>query len=120
VSEAPLRVLIVEDEPLIGMMLEEALNDLGCEIVAVTHNVRTAMAYASEADLDVAVLDVNLNGQASYPVAAILSNRRVPFLFVTGYGPENIESTYRSAPVLEKPVTTSELKKTLDSMRLHH
>ena len=115
-----MRVLIVEDEPLIGMMLEEALNDLGCEVVAVTHNVRTAMAYASEADLDVAVLDVNLNGQVSYPVAAILSNRSVPFLFVTGYGPENIESAYRSAPVLEKPVTTSELKRTLDSMRLHH
>jgi DNA-binding response OmpR family regulator len=114
------RVLIVEDEPLIGMMLEEALNDIGCEIVAVTHNVRTAMAYASEADLDVAVLDVNLNGQASYPVAAILSNRSVPFLFVTGYGPENIDWPYRSAPVLEKPVTASELKETLERLRQPH
>jgi DNA-binding response OmpR family regulator len=113
---APLRVLIVEDEPIVGMMLEEALQDLGCEVVAIAYHFDTAMSYAENADLDVAMLDINLRGERSYPVADVLTERGIPLLFVTGYG-SHVLPGYRYAPTLEKPVDLDVLRKVLTEIK---
>jgi CheY-like chemotaxis protein len=107
VSEQPnagLRILLVEDEAMVAMIIEDTLNDLGCEIVGPMSNVEKALAAAkSEDHIDGAFLDVNLRGQLVYPVAEVLAARGVPFAFVTGYGEKGIDARYRGAPVLTKP-----------------
>jgi CheY-like chemotaxis protein len=108
----PLRVLVVEDEPIIGMMLQDTLLDLGCDVVALAHHFEAAMSYADAAELDVAVLDINLRGTRSYPVADLLAERGIPHLFTAGYG-VHLDPAYRYAPVLEKPIEMAELRDAL-------
>ena len=80
------RVLVVEDEILIGMLLEDMLGELGYAIAATASRVDEAAALARDGEFDAAILDVNLNGQDVYPVADILAARGIPFVFATGYG----------------------------------
>src|SRR5512134_2155638 len=80
------RVLCVEDEALVSMLVEDMLSDLGVEIVGPVATLEEALAYAREADIDAAVLDINVGGLLTYPVAEILQARGVPIIFSTGYG----------------------------------
>src|ERR1700681_3198743 len=82
----PRRVLVVEDEVIVGMLLEDMLEDLGCEVAAISTHLEQALHLARTLDIDLAILDVNLRGTQSFPVADVLSVRSVPFLFATGYG----------------------------------
>jgi CheY-like chemotaxis protein len=97
------RVLVVEDEILIGMLLEDMLGDLGYAIAATASRVEEAAALARDGEFDAAILDVNLNGQDVYPVADILAARGIPFVFATGYGERGLPSAYQHRPTLQKP-----------------
>src|SRR5664279_948568 len=107
------RVLVVEDEMIVAWLLEDMLADLGCAVVGPAANVNQALAMIDAAAIDVAVLDVNLNGQMSYPIADALAARGVPFVFVTGYDKDRMLDGYRTFPVLQKPFHRAELTVTL-------
>ena len=108
-----LRVLIVEDEALVTMLIEDALTDFGCEIVGLAAHLDEAMEKARSLRLDAAILDVNLNGDLTYPVAQALYDRGIPFIFATGYGIAGRPENFGSAPVLTKPFQQGDLKEAL-------
>ena len=108
-----LRVLVVEDEAAISLLLEDMLLDFGCEVVGPAARLATALQLAKDEPLDVAILDVNVAGEAIYPVVAELAERNIPFVFSTGYGSAGIKDTYRDRPVLQKPFAQHDLKKKL-------
>jgi CheY-like chemotaxis protein len=97
-----LRILLVEDETIIALMLEEVLNELGC-LVSRAGSVRGALAALAAHTPDAAVLDVNLAGQSAEPVAEALVAAGIPFVFTTGYGRGGISYRWDSRPVLQKP-----------------
>lgn len=97
------RVLIVEDEVLIAMMLQDMVADAGLEVEGVANSLDAGIELANRADFDLAILDVNLNGEEVYPVAEILQKRGIPFIFSTGYGASGIRSGFDSAPQVLKP-----------------
>jgi len=102
-SAAGLRILLVEDEAMVAMIIEDTLRDLGCEVVGPISSIERAREAAAKEEVDGAFLDVNLRGELVYPVAEALAARGVPFAFVTGYGESGIDSRFRGAPVLTKP-----------------
>jgi PAS domain S-box-containing protein len=104
------RIMIVEDEALVAMVLEDQLEDLGLSIAATCANVAEAMRAIDVEAPDAAILDVNLGGQLVYPVADRLIERGIPFVFVTGYGRESIDRRYSAIQVLEKPVERQALE----------
>ena len=99
---AKLRILVVEDEMMLMMTLEDALTDAGYTYVTASR-IKKAVALAEAEAIDCAILDVNVAGEAVYPVAEILSRRNIPFILSTGYGRETLPSEYRERPVLAKP-----------------
>src|SRR3984893_6184155 len=107
------RILLVEDEIMIRMLLEDMLADLGHEVKAVAAALDDALALARDTDCDAAILDVNLNGAEVYAVADILVERGIPFAFATGYGERGIPPKYRGRPTLRKPFQRSALALTL-------
>ena len=107
------RVLVIEDEMLIGMLLEDMLNDLGHEIAAVVPRLKDALVAVESQSFDFAILDVHLNGESAFPVADALIARGVPFVFATGYGERGLPDTYRDRPVLQKPFAKSDLERVL-------
>jgi CheY-like chemotaxis protein len=109
-----LRILLVEDESLLAMTLEDILEDLGHRLVGVASRIAKALHLARTAELDFAILDVNIDGQLSYPVAEILRARGIPFVFTTGYGAQGIDPGFRDAPVLAKPFTRAEIMQALE------
>ena len=112
-AERRLRILIVEDEMLVAMNIEDMLLDLGHEVAGLASRLEPALSLAREANFDAAMLDVNLAGQPSFPVAKILRERGIPFLFATGYGIKGIEEEYRSFAVLQKPFRALDLDQAL-------
>jgi CheY-like chemotaxis protein len=115
-APAPRRVFVVEDEVMIRMLLEDMLAELGYEVTAAAGRVGEALHVAKEAVFDVAILDINLNGETVYPVADILAERGVPFVFSTGYGDSGLPEPYRARPILQKPFHIDRLDKTLSSL----
>jgi CheY-like chemotaxis protein len=104
------RVLVVEDEMLVGMLIEDVLQDLGLEVAGVANGLAEAVSLAREAAVDLAVLDVNLDGRSSYPVAEALRARGIPFVFVTGYGQSGVDPAYADTPTLQKPFRHTDLE----------
>jgi CheY-like chemotaxis protein len=111
-----LRVLVVEDEAMIAMLVEDMLIELGHTVIAMASRMRDAIDLAQNGMFDWAILDVNLDGQPSYPVAEILKERGVPFAFATGYGAKGLDTKYRAAPLLAKPFMITELEKLLSKV----
>jgi PAS domain S-box-containing protein len=101
------RVLLVEDEALLSMVLVDYLTEAGCVVVGPAHSVDKAAALIKEATFDAALLDVNLSGRSSQDLALALTQKGVPFAFVTGYGREGLPTTFRQALMVEKPFTES-------------
>jgi len=99
------RVLIVEDEALVAMTLEAMLEDLGWITVGPVGRLDEAMRLARTEPIDAAVLDVNLAGENTAPVAQTLVERRIPFIVATGYGESDLDGFFRMAPSLAKPFT---------------
>jgi len=94
---------------LVAWLLEDMLADLGYAIVGPASSVNQALAMIDAEAIDAAVLDVNLNGQMSYPIADVLAARSVPFVFSTGYDKDTLLDGYRIFPVLQKPFHRSQL-----------
>lgn len=107
------RVLVVEDEGIVAMVVEDYLHDLGYAVVAVAARLEAGMRLAQNAAIDVAILDVNLAGKLSYPIAVLLHDRGIPFLFASGYGNSGRPAEFRDVPTLTKPYGKSDLARAL-------
>lgn len=108
------RVLVVEDESLVAMLLETILGDLGCAVVGPASNVGDGLrAVAGETELDAALLDVNVAGQEVFPIAEALTARGVPFVFSTGYGESGLPAHWRGRPTVQKPFTDAAIRDAL-------
>jgi CheY-like chemotaxis protein len=104
------RVLLVEDEAMIAMLLEDMLADLGCHVVGPAYAIAHALELAAAPEaIDVAILDVNLGGRPVFEVADALRARRVPMVFSTGYGEAGLRKEDRGVPVLGKPFRSEDL-----------
>lgn len=110
---AGLRVLVVEDEVAIAMLVEDMLIDLGIEVIGPAGRLAQGAKLAESETLDIAILDVNVAGEVVYPIADILARRGIRFVFSTGYGAAGIDAPWRGRPVLQKPFSQSELESAL-------
>lgn len=109
------RILIVEDEMMVEMFLKDMLVDLGHEIVASKRSLDDGLEVAQSAQFDFAILDVNLRGAASFPIADVLRERRIPFTFATGYGRAGIDDRFADIPILRKPFSIKQLSAIVSS-----
>lgn len=107
------QVFLVEDEALIIMMIEDALADLGCEVAGVASRFDDAVVKARKLAFDVAILDVNLNGLRTFPIAEIIQERGIPFVFATGYGAGSVPDGLSRRPILQKPFAAPDLEHAL-------
>ena len=107
------RILIVEDEPLIAMGLEDILFELGLDVVGPAFDLDTALALVEGEQIEAAILDLNIAGEPSYPVADVLRKRDVPYVFATGYGGEGVDPAHSRAAMLTKPYGSGEVRDAL-------
>lgn len=110
------RVLVVEDEVIVALLVEDMLAELGHEVVGLATSLEEAMRLAGTLAIDLAILDINLDGRASFPVAELLARRGVPFLFATGYAARVLEPEWRHSPILHKPFQVQELRRIIASL----
>jgi CheY-like chemotaxis protein len=103
------KFLLVEDEALILLNVKSMLSDLGWEVAGTAANIDVALSLARSGFFDAAIIDINLDGSMTYPVADILRERAIPFAFTTGYGRMAIDQAYAEVPILHKPFTPDEL-----------
>lgn len=101
---------------LVVMAIEDQLSDLGCTLITVAGNVDKALNLVATQTFDLATLDVNLNGQKSYPIAAALSKRGVPFAFSTGYGEHGLAEDYQRCIKLDKPYTRQQFVEVITAL----
>ena len=104
-------VLVVEDEMMVAMLIEDMLLDLGFEMVGPVADAASAVKLAANAAIGFALLDVNLNGETSFPAADMLMARGINFAFLTGYGEAGVRPDLRVWPVLGKPIDPISLKR---------
>lgn len=108
------RVLLVEDEALVAMLLETILEDMGCVPVGPAATVEEGLTMVADpAPLDAALLDVNVAGQLVFPIAEALKARGVPFVFSTGYGQGGLPDEWRGHPTIQKPFTEADIRNAL-------
>jgi CheY-like chemotaxis protein len=108
-----LRILIVEDEVLIRMLFEDMLDELGHSIDGVAGRLEEALELAQRSQCDLAILDVHLNGVEVYPVADVLAERGIPFIFATGYAGTELPEKFRGRPTIQKPFQPERLQELL-------
>ena len=111
-----LKVLVVEDEMMVSMLIEDMLGDLGCTVVGPASRIEEAFELAKSAEIDCAVLDVNLGGQPIFPLADVLREKGAPFAFATGYGDAGLREVDKGTPVLQKPFRESDLARILSEL----
>jgi PAS domain S-box-containing protein len=104
------RLLLVEDEILVAMMMRDILTDLGFTVVGPFSRLSEAMVAAVHESIDAGIIDINLGGEFVYPVADVLAARKLPFVFVTGYGVESIDGRFAHVPIVKKPVQRQALQ----------
>ena len=106
------RVIVVEDEALVALMMEDLLADLGCEVVASFGAVDAALDWLNgqEQAPDGALLDINLGGKLVFPLAEALQTRHAPFAFATGYGNMKLDDRFAGVAVLTKPINPVRLR----------
>jgi CheY-like chemotaxis protein len=107
------RILVVEDEMVVAMLVEDMIAELGYELAGIVSRVDDAMKLVDTDDFDVAVLDVHLNGRLIFPFADALARRRIPFMFATGYGERGIPREHAHCPVIQKPFRAEDLRRAL-------
>ncbi|WP_407316060.1 response regulator [Pseudomonas sp. nanlin1] len=110
------RVLIIEDETLVAMLLEDMLDELGYAIVAHASGLPEALALASTGQYEMAVLDINIIGGNSFPVAAVLDQRGIPFIFCSGYGQRAVPEAWAHHQCVGKPFTIAQLSTALEKL----
>jgi CheY-like chemotaxis protein len=107
------RVLVVEDEMMIAMLIEDMLEEFGCKLLGPATNVPRALELIGKENVDIAVLDLNLDGQDTYAIADALQQKNVPFIFATGYGSTGLRKGYGKWPILQKPFQAKDLETAL-------
>ena len=112
-SVCGLRILLVEDETLVALLLEDMLADLGYTVLGPMARVKNALDIVRRDKFDLAILDVNLNGEETYPIADELTARGIPFFFSTGYFQTTLHPPYQNHPTLQKPFQQRDLEKIL-------
>ena len=110
-----LKVLVVEDEPVIAIALEEMLKAIGCSVVWHANGVTEALAMMRDQKPDCAVLDLYLGGELAYPIARWLDAARIPFIFAKGYGRRTILGEWASRPAIQKPFSIRALRAKLEA-----
>jgi DNA-binding response OmpR family regulator len=110
------RVLIVEDEPLIAMVLADYLTEAGCQVVGPAQRLEAAQTLIDREEFDGALVDGNLAGKPVTELALALTRKRVPFVFVTGYGREALPPGFHDAPMIEKPFTPEQVIAALERL----
>jgi DNA-binding response OmpR family regulator len=103
------RVLVVEDEAMIAMLVEDMVLDFGSEVVGPVANLNDAINLARSAELDAAILDINVGGSVIFPVADILTERGISLIFATGYGSKGLPPRFQNSPTLPKPFSYQSL-----------
>ncbi len=112
------KVLVLEDETLVSMMVEDMLMDLGCEIIGPFSRLDQALNAVKEGvEFDMALLDVNLGGERSFPLAEVLAEKNIPFVFTTGYDESGMPDAWRGRPSLRKPFMMHEMATILRTAR---
>jgi CheY-like chemotaxis protein len=109
------RVLVVEDEAMIAMLVEDMVLDFGSEVVGPVATMDDAIGLARSAELDAAILDINVGGSVIFPVADILTERGIPLIFATGYGSKGLPPRFQNSPTLPKPFSYQSLEEALRS-----
>lgn len=110
---AGLRLLVIEDESMVAMLLEDMLSEIGCEVVGVAARVNDAAEKAKSLAFDIAILDVNLNGRNTFAIADSLTERGVAFVVATGYGAVSLPESLQRVPILQKPYQQRDLVRAL-------
>jgi DNA-binding response OmpR family regulator len=110
------RVFVVEDEPMIRIMVMDMLSELGCRVAAEAGDVEEAAKLAQSAEFDLAILDVNVRGELITPVAKLIRARRRPIIFATGYGSDGLPDQFRDLPALQKPFQQDALAAMIDEV----
>ena len=110
------RAFIVEDEPLVAELLEDMLREAGYDIAASVGALDKAMTLLETVECDFAVLDINLRGRSTEPLAAVLRGRGIPFLFVSGYGNAQLSQQFLDAPLLSKPFRDEQLIRAIEAV----
>ncbi|TWF49501.1 response regulator [Neorhizobium alkalisoli] len=110
------RILIVEDEMLVAMLIEDAVTDMGHEVVGPAMRLETALETVATETFDFAILDINLAGNLSFPVADRLVELGIPFVFASGYGSAGLAERYHNAPVVQKPFAPQQLEAVLQRL----
>jgi CheY-like chemotaxis protein len=110
------RVLVVEDEPLIGMVLNEYLEDAGCAVIGPAHSIAKALDFIARESIDAALVDGNLAGQGVNDIVRALRQKQVPFVFVTGYGRESLPEDCSEIAIVEKPFTQEQVLNAIDRL----
>jgi CheY-like chemotaxis protein len=105
---------LVEDEVLLRMMTAEMLEELGHRVVAEAGTIKAAEPLARTAEFDLAVLDINVGGDYITPIAQIIADRELPFIFVSGYGSEGRPQSFQDRPTLRKPFLIESLADIID------
>jgi CheY-like chemotaxis protein len=107
------KVLVVEDEPILAFVMEDIIKGLGYEVIAKTAALSEAKQVASSIEVDLAILDINLYGEKSYIVAEILLTRGIPFIFVTGSRGDTMPASLGHAAKLTKPISSSDVARAI-------
>ncbi|HET8551850.1 MAG TPA: response regulator [Gammaproteobacteria bacterium] len=110
-----LRILIVEDEMMLAMLLEDWLAMLDCKAVKAAR-LEQAVALAESERFDGALLDVNLGGKRCYPIAETLDQRKIPFIFMTGYNDDMLREDFRGRPVVQKPFQLEDIEQLMTDL----
>jgi CheY-like chemotaxis protein len=110
------RILVVEDELMIRMLLQDMITDLGHTLAGEAGRIDEALTLAEQGEFDIAILDVNLNGQPISPVVEVLLARGLPFVFATGYGQRGVPERYRKTPTLQKPFQSEALAQAIEAV----
>lgn len=116
-SAKGLRIFLVEDEPVIRMMVVDMLEELGHTIAGEAGKVDQAIELAQSTDFDIAILDVNLDGDLVTPVAELIEARGLPIIFATGYGAWGVPEEFQDCAALQKPFELKALAAALNSIR---
>lgn len=114
----PLRFMILDDEAIIALDLAGMLEDLGHSVVSMATRVAGGMEFARNGELDMAILDINVHGVTSFPLASILQDRGVPVIFASGYGERGLIDGFRDALVLTKPYGLHDLTRVVAEARV--
>ena len=113
---SPASILLVEDEPLVRMMLVDLIQEIGHRVMVEAGNLDDAYLLAKREEYDLAIIDINLNGMNAGPVAEAVAGRGLPFLFLSGYGSKSIPAKFKGAPWLPKPCSPDTLKQKINSI----